>query len=558
MTLVTVRDVWVKYRDARDYALRGVSLTVSEGEVVAIIGPTGAGKTSLCKTMSGIIPNMGVYDEFRGEVLVDGIPTAGKKVGEISRKCAMVFQDYETQLFRTTVELEVVFGPENLQLPSEEIGRRCETALKLTGLNGLEKRYSFALSGGQKQRLAIASLLSLQPEVLILDEATSDLDPAGKREVFEVARKLLSEKVIKSLVLVDHHLEKVAAFADRVVVLNRGEVILEGPTNHVLSEVELLNELGLQPPETAEVFRKMSLGNKPYPMNVDEAVRLFPPVQSITPTQQTVLMHAEPAVELEDIWFAYEPGQWVINGISLKVSRGEMMALIGQNGSGKTTLAQIIAGILRPAKGVVKVFGKDVTRQAVMVRGKEVGYIFQNPDYQIFSRSVRDEIAYGLRAWGMGEREVEERVMKVSEMVGLKGLLDEDPFFLSKAERQRTAVASILALNPKIIILDEPTTGLSPGETTALMDTVRELNKAGTTIITITHDMWVVAKYCSRVVLMSDGRVVLDGPTREVFSNISELEKYDIEVPQVVRLSNKLFGQTFLTVDEFVENVKTR
>jgi energy-coupling factor transporter ATP-binding protein EcfA2 len=377
-------------------------------------------------------------------------------------------------------------------------------------------------------------------------------------EVFEVARKLLSEKVIKSLVLVDHHLEKVAAFADRVVVLNRGEVILEGPTNHVLSEVELLNELGLQPPETAEVFSRMSLGNKPYPMNVDDAVRLFPPVQSITPPQQTVVMHAEPAVELEDIWFAYEPGQWVINGISLKVSRGEMMALIGQNGSGKTTVAQIIAGILRPAKGVVKVFGKDVTRQAVMVRGKEVGYIFQNPDYQIFSRSVRDEIAYGLRAWGMGEREVEERVMKVSEMVGLKGLLDEDPFFLSKAERQRTAVASILALNPKIIILDEPTTGLSPGETTALMDTVRELNKAGTTIITITHDMWVVAKYCSRVVLMSDGRVVLDGPTREVFSNISELEKYDIEVPQVVRLSNKLFGQTFLTVDEFVENVKTR
>jgi energy-coupling factor transporter ATP-binding protein EcfA2 len=286
--------------------------------------------------------------------------------------------------------------------------------------------------------------------------------------------------------------------------------------------------------------------------------KTFPTCPKYYSSTATVVMHAEPAVELEDIWFAYEPGQWVINGISLKVSRGEMMALIGQNGSGKTTVAQIIAGILRPAKGVVKVFGKDVTRQAVMVRGKEVGYIFQNPDYQIFSRSVRDEIAYGLRAWGMGEREVEERVMKVSEMVGLKGLLDEDPFFLSKAERQRTAVASILALNPKIIILDEPTTGLSPGETTALMDTVRELNKAGTTIITITHDMWVVAKYCSRIVLMSDGRVVLDGPTREVFSNISELEKYDIEVPQVVRLSNKLFGQTFLTVDEFVENVKTR
>jgi len=558
MALVTIRDVWVRYRGGRDYAIRGVSLNVSEGEVVAVIGPTGAGKTTLCKTMAGIIPNMGVYDEFKGEVLVDGVPTLGKKVGEISRRCAMVFQDYESQLFRTTVELEVAFGPENLQLPPEEIKKRSQTCLRLTGLEGLERRYSFALSGGQKQRLAIASLLSLQPTLLILDEATSDLDPAGKREVYEVARSLLSEKVIKSLVLVDHHLEKVAAFADRVVVLNRGEVVLEGPAANVLSEVELLHSLGLHPPETAEIFSKMSLRGKPYPLDVDGAAELFPSIIKVTHPVTAGLEQGEPAVELEDVWFAYEPGQWVLNGINIKVVKGEMMALIGQNGSGKTTLAQIVAGILRPARGIVRVFGKDVTRQAVMVRGREVGYIFQNPDYQIFSNTVRDEIAYGLRAAGMSEYEVEKQVNTVSEMVGLKDLLDEDPFFLSKAERQRTAVASILALNPRVIILDEPTTGLSPGETTALMETVNKLNRAGTTIITITHDMWVVTKYCSRVVLMADGKIVMDGPTRQIFSNIKELEKYDIEVPQVVKLSNKLFGQTFLTVDEFVENVKIR
>ncbi|MEM2035179.1 MAG: ABC transporter ATP-binding protein, partial [Candidatus Caldarchaeum sp.] len=253
MTRVEVKNVWVKYRGARDYALKGVDLEVGEG-VVAVIGPTGAGKTTLCKAMAGIIPNMGAYDDFKGDVLVDGVSTKGMKVGEISKKIAMVFQDYESQLFRTTVELEVAFGPENLMLQREEIEERCKKSLKAAGLEGLEKRYSFALSGGQKQRLAIASLLSLQPTLLVLDEATSDLDPAGKREIYEVAKGLMEREVIKSLVLVDHHLEKVAAFADTVVVMKDGRIIKTGDVEEVMSEVDLLKNLGLHPPDTVEVF----------------------------------------------------------------------------------------------------------------------------------------------------------------------------------------------------------------------------------------------------------------------------------------------------------------
>jgi len=555
-TLVDARDVWVKYRGANDYALKGVSVSVSEGEVVAVVGPTGAGKTTLCKVLSGIIPNFGAYDDFKGNVTVDGKSTLGKRVGEISRSCAMVFQDYESQLFRTTVELEVAFGPENLCLSRDEILKRVRRSLELVGLVGFEKRYSFALSGGQKQRLAIASMLALQPKVLILDEATSDLDPRGKREVYAVVRRLLDEGAIRSLVMVDHHLDKVAEFADRVVLMDSGRVVMEGGTEDVLSEVDLLRSLGLNPPEPAELFHDLGLRSKPLPMTVEEALERMPALRNFRKPSEEEVNSREPAVEVEDLWFAYPGGDWVLKGVNLTVRSGEMVGLIGQNGSGKTTLAQTIMGILKPGRGRVRLFGKDVTSQDLMERAVTVGYVFQNPDYQIFTKSVYEEIAYGLRARGMGEEEVRKRVEEVARMVGLSALLDEDPFFLPKAHRQRVAVASVLALNPKVVILDEPSTGLSPGETRALMDLARELNRRGTTFIIITHEMWVVAEYCNRVVLMSDGNVVLDAPTRKAFSMGDFIRKYEIEPPAVTEISRRLLGTTYLTVREFVESVE--
>jgi energy-coupling factor transporter ATP-binding protein EcfA2 len=555
-TLVDARDVWVKYRGANDYALKGVSVSVSEGEVVAVVGPTGAGKTTLCKVLSGIIPNFGAYDDFKGNVTVDGKSTLGKRVGEISRSCAMVFQDYESQLFRTTVELEVAFGPENLCLSRDEILKRVRRSLELVGLVGFEKRYSFALSGGQKQRLAIASMLALQPKVLILDEATSDLDPRGKREVYAVVRRLLDEGAIRSLVMVDHHLDKVAEFADRVVLMDSGRVVMEGGTEDVLSEVDLLRSLGLNPPEPAELFHDLGLGLKPLPMTVEEALERMPALRNFRKPSEEEVNTREAAVEVEDLWFAYPGGDWVLKGVNLTVRSGEMIGLIGQNGSGKTTLAQTIMGILKPRRGRIRLFGKDVTSQDLMERAVTVGYVFQNPDYQIFTKSVYEEIAYGLRARGMGEEEVRKRVEEVARMVGLSELLDEDPFFLPKAHRQRVAVASVLALNPKVVILDEPSTGLSPGETRALMDLARELNRKGTTFIIITHEMWVVAEYCNRVVLMSDGNVVLDAPTRKAFSMGDFIRKYEIEPPAVTEISRRLLGTTYLTVREFVESVK--
>jgi energy-coupling factor transporter ATP-binding protein EcfA2 len=557
--LIEVRDLWVKYRGSQDHALKGINLKISEGEVVGIIGPTAAGKTTLAKAMCGLIPHLGAYDDFRGQVVVGGLLTADHRPGELSQKCGIVLQDYETQLFRTTAELEVAFGPENLSLPRQEIHKRVERSLQVTELTGFENRYTFALSGGQKQRLAIASTLSSLPDVLVMDESTSDLDPLGKHEVYKVIRSMLDQREIKALVLIDHHLDRLYDFVTRIIVLRNGQIIKDGSPREVFSDIELLESSSLATPETAKIFHGLGFKTQQLPMTVQEALAAVPAARyEPTPPDEAKPPPRDNAIEMKKISFFYDPGTWVIKDISLTIEKGESVGLIGQNGSGKTTLAQLMMGILLPKKGKVRVLARDVTAEGVVVRGQYMGYVFQNPDYQIFNTSVREELAYGPEHANLPKEEVDRRVNNTASLLGITSLLSEDPFFLGKADRQRVAVASVLTLNPKIVILDEPTTGLSPGETTSLMELVRELNRAGTTLIVISHDMWVITKYCERTILLSNGEIVLDGPTRSVFSKSDLLQKNHIRVPQVVELSEKLFNQTYLTPQEFVDKVKLR
>jgi len=558
-SLIEVRDLWVKYRGSQDHALKGINLRISEGEVVGIIGPTAAGKTTLAKAMCGLIPHLGAYDDFRGQVIVGGLLTADHRPGELSQKCGIVLQDYETQLFRTSAELEVAFGPENLCLPPEKIRERVQRSLQVTELTGFENRYTFALSGGQKQRLAIASTLSSLPDVLIMDESTSDLDPLGKHEVYRVIRSMLDQREIKALVLIDHHLDRLYEFVTRVIVLKNGQIVKDGTPREVFSDVELLEASKLATPETAKIFHRLGLKTEQLPMTVEEALA-FAPVgrYESTPPEEQVTRQRENAIEMKKISFFYDPGAWVIKDISLTIAKGGSVGLIGQNGSGKTTLAQLMMGILLPKKGQIEVLGKDVTNEGVVARGQYMGYVFQNPDYQIFNTSVREELAYGPVHHNLPKEEVERRVNNTATLLGIKGLLDEDPFFLGKADRERVAVGSVLTLYPKIVILDEPTTGLSPGETTSIMELAHDLNRAGTTLIVISHDMWVITKFCERTILLSNGEIVLDGPTRSVFSKSDILRNNHIRVPQVVELSERLFNQTYLTPEEFVEKVKLR
>ena len=554
MSIIEIEDLWIKFRRAKEYSLKGINLKIEEGEAVGIIGPTGAGKSTLCITMNALIPRMIKVDEFKGNVTVKGLNTQEHKTADYTEYVGIVFQDYESQLFRTTVELEVAFGPENLMLPREEIVKRIEEALSWVRLEGLEQRFTYTLSGGQKQRLAIASVLSMYPEIIIFDEATSDLDPVGKFEIYSIIEELKKKKKI-TLIMVDHHLDRIAEIASRVIVMNKGEIIYDAAPQKIFSKVDELIELGLRPPQVCELFNRIN--SKESPLTAQEAIEKMPANYYVKkPVYEMLNMSKNvPVIEVNDVAHYYEKDNWVLENINLTINRNDFVGIIGQNGSGKTTLVQTFNGINKPKKGDVKILGESIKDKSVGDLGKFVAYVFQNPDYQIFSNTVREEIGFGPKNLGLGEEEINSRVQEVIEMLEIQGLEEEDPFFLNKANRQRVAVASVLALEPEIIILDEPTTGLSPGEVIGIMKLVKKFNEQGKTIILITHDLWVVAEYCKRAIVLHEGKIVYDGSVRETFSQTELLKSCSLEPPQITRFGQEKYNVTVLSVDDLLENL---
>jgi energy-coupling factor transporter ATP-binding protein EcfA2 len=552
-SVLEVDGVRFAYRGHSALALDGIDLTVSSGELVVILGPSGAGKSTLCLCLNGLIPHV-VRGELEGTVRVFGEDTTEHKVSELAGQVGLVFQDFEAQLFSTSVELEVAFGPENLAVPGEEIRTRVDEALRTVGLAGLERREPATLSGGQKQRLAIASVLALKPKVLVMDEPTTDLDPAGKESVFEVARRLRGQGA--TLVIVEHDTEE-AAKADRVLVLVAGRIIAEGPPEDVLHRSEWLEERGVQPLGAVRLLDH--LGGEPAFTDEEAALLLrrfrfqvpepyWESLQRRAAAREEA--YGETILQTQDLEHRYPNGVRALSGVTLKIRRGEFLALAGQNGSGKTTLVKHLNGLLEPTAGEVRVEGVPTPGQGVQRLGRTVGYVFQNPDHQIFAETVFDEVAFGPRNHGVAPRDVEERVGEALAAVGLSGREEEDPFALTKGERQRVAVASILSTRPKVIVLDEPTTGLDYREQRQMMELVRRLNEEeGHTIICVTHSMWVVAEYAHRMVVMQDGRVTIDGPTREVLSREEELAEASLKAPQLVRLTARL-GRTLLSEAE--------
>ncbi len=553
---VEIRDLAYRYRGQEGPALDGVDLEVAEGEFVVVMGPSGAGKSTLCVSLNGLIPHF-FRGRMEGEVRVRGRSTRDGKVGEFAREVGLVFQDFEAQLFSTNVALEVAFGPENFSVDRGEMARRVREVLGRVRLEGFEGRQPATLSGGQKQRLAIASVLAIEPRILCLDEPTTDLDPVGKLGVFEIAEELRRRDDV-TLVVVEHETEETLE-ADRIVILREGKIVADRPAREVLRDVELLESSRIMPLQVARFFHQMGLWEGQLPLTPQEGIKEFRRRNwRVSPERHRELVEAdeareggygEPIVEVEGLAHRYPNGVVALEGVDLAVRRGEFLAVLGQNGSGKTTLVKHFNGLLEPTEGSVRVEGEETVRQGVRKLGQRVGYVFQNPDHQIFSDTVSDEVAFGPKIRGLGEGEVEERVSEALRAVGLEGYEEEDPFGLTKGERQRVAVASVLAVRPEVLILDEPTTGLDYAEQRSMMDLVRSLNEAGSTIIVVTHTMWVVAEYAHRAAVVRDGRVVLSGPVREVFTHEEELRDASLRPPHIVSLGNSL-GFPVLSVEE--------
>jgi energy-coupling factor transport system ATP-binding protein len=555
MNPVYIKNLTFTYRNSDTKALDGIDLDLREGEMVAVMGKSGAGKSTLCRCLNGIIPRFQKGD-LSGTIEIFGEPIRDKQIYQVAQNVGLVFQDFESQLFSTSVELEVAFGPENLALPREEIAKRIKYALNMVGLEGFENRQPYALSGGEKQRLAIASVLSSKPRIMVLDEPATDLDPGGRYEIFTALKELKKESI--SMLLVENDTEDIMD-TDRIIILDSGKIVASGSTYDILRNVKLLEQHGIRPLQIPELFMETNMNV--FPLTSQEAYNLAGTALDsmisdekynliLAKDDQKKRKYGDIAVEVKGLKYSYPEGKNAIAGVDLIIKEGEFAAIIGQNGSGKTTLAKHFNGLLRPSAGSISCFGKDTAKMKVSELGKIVGYVFQNPDHQIFANTVKDELTFGPRNYGLPEEQISANVTQSLQAVHLEGYEDRDPFSLTKGERQRIAVASVLTCKPKILILDEPTTGLDYTQQKSMMELLRSLNEAGHTIVIITHSLWVVAEYAHRVMVMDEGSIIMDGTVREVFSQQEKMESAGMRLPEIVKLGNML-GKTLLSVDEY-------
>lgn len=561
---IEIKNLSFQYKLQEDTkALDGINLSIDKGQFVVVMGASGAGKSTLANSLNGLIPNF-IRGKYEGEVRINAESTKDKGVSKMAKDIGLVFQDFEAQLFSTNAKLEIAFGPENFAIPREEIEKIITQVLDVVDLKGFEKRHPATLSGGQKQRLAIGSVLASQPDIICMDEPTTDLDPLGKLQIFKIANNL-HQNAAFTLVIVEHETEE-ALHADRILVMEKGKIIADGGPQEILRQVDMYEKMGLMPLQIPLFFKRlMALKDEALPLTVTEGLAQFKAYNlSIESEKYEMLLekdrqreahYGETVLTVRDLKHTYQNGNEVLHGMNLEVKKGEFLAILGHNGSGKTTLVRHFNGLLQPTEGNVVVHGLDTRENSIFEIGKHIGYVFQNPDHQIFSDTVYDEVAFSPKIRGCSEEEIKNRVTESLASVALEGYEKEDPFVLSKGERQRIAVAAVLSAQPQIIILDEPTTGLDFAEQRQMMELIKKLNEKGHTIIIITHTMWVAAEYAHKIAVIREGHIMKYGLTRKVFQDEEELMKSYLKPPHIVKMSNQL-GKTVLSVDEMLSITK--
>jgi cobalt transport protein ATP-binding subunit len=549
-----------------DTIVRDVSLALEEGKVVLVTGPSGAGKTTICRAANGLIPHE-FKGTFGGKVTIAGrYDSRNLGVSSLSKIVGVLSQDPETQLFNPSVEDEIVFGACNYGLPVDTIRERTERLLDLTRLGHHRRKNPHNLSGGQQQACALASILAFEPLVLVLDEPTSNIDPIGSQQVLDLVARLAREEN-RTTLLVEHKIEELADLVDEMIVIDRGEILHRGTVREVLEHVEYIDSVGLSVPQVTLLcarLRTVGWSVEELPIGVEEAVRVL----SLLVDQGTLNRTPEPpprraqhesdevVVSIGGLSHVYQDGTRALHDVDLEIRRGEFVGILGQNGSGKTTLVKHFNALLKPTEGTVIVAGLDTRKASIAEMALAVGYIFQNPDAQIFKMKVEEELAFGPQNVGLSEGEVGRRIKEAAEDLEISHLMDKNPFFLSKGEKQRVAVAAVMAMHPDILVLDEPTTGQDFKRAKEIMDLAVRMHDEGQTVVVITHDMNLAAEYCDRVVIMEGGRVLLDAPTREAFLAEEELNASSLRPPQVTVLGKALgYPHAWLTVDEAVETL---
>ena len=552
--MIKLHDLTFTYNGTDQPALRNVTLTIEDGEFILITGPSGGGKSTLCRCFNGLVPHF-YGGAISGRAEVQGIDILKHSPGELAVKVGMVFQDPENQLVTSDVEREIAFGLENLGFPVNLIARRIEEALDTVGIASLRFREHHELSGGEKQKVAIASVLALHPKVLVLDEPTSELDPQSAEEVLRLLERLNDELGI-TIILIEHRLDRVIHLVDRVLVMNEGIIQASGQPREVMSNTNS-DGLGIGIPPVIRLMRRLRANGLAFdelPLTVKEArLKLQKVLRRInTATMAEGSAGKKPVLKVDKLWFSYGD-RAALRDINMTINGGEFTAIMGRNASGKTTLVKHLNGLLKSSKGRVVIDGIDTRQCSVAELSRHVGYVFQNPNDHLFADTVEEEVAFSLRNQGVEQENIDKSVEQILDQFRLARYRQSYPRDLSGGEKQRLALASVLVTKPKIIILDEPTRGMNYTLKLELTGFLTDYCKRGNTVVMVTHDVETVAECADRVILLSEGRVVVDGSKREVLS------KALLFSPQINRLAQALssygVSDTTLTVDEMVGQI---
>jgi energy-coupling factor transport system ATP-binding protein len=530
-----------RYPGAESWALNGLDLIIHPGETVLIAGASGSGKSTLCRACIGLVPHLH-HGEWIGKVFVDGLDTSQHPVYELFRHAGLVFQNTDAQLFNQTVESELTYGLESLGLVHDEIEQRLAWARKLAELDDLMDRPPHSLSGGEKQKVALGSILALRPRLLLLDEPFTHLDPEGTEGLRRILRTMKSEGM--ALIIVEHRLHEIIHDVDRIIVLHQGKIAADGSPDQVLAGE--ISNYGLNLPPLARLFRKMGLNGRP--LSVEDAIKELKDQNLLTSFSLRLLEETKtsppfprtspPMVEAEDICFSYQ-GLSVLRNIHFKLRRGESVALVGQNGAGKTTLIKHLNGLLKPHRGHLKILGQETLRRSVSELSRHVGFVWQNPNDQLFQPTVREEVLTGPKALRSYDPSWCDELFN---RFGLVSLLERSPFTLSEGQKKRVSFAAALAVKPELIVLDEPTAGQDEPFRKELANFIVELQREDRTVVLVTHDLEFAAEHANRWLVLADGQIIADGPPEAVMADSRAMTKAGLRSTQRYQLIQALRG----------------
>ena len=582
MSVITVENLRYRYPHTKELALDGLDFSVEKGEFIGIIGENGAGKSTLSQAIMGLVPQF-YKGAYGGTVMVDGMEAGKTPVAQLCGHVGLVFQNPFNQLSgaKDNVYEEVAFGMQNLGVPAEEMKSRVEEALKLLDIWQYRDRNPFDLSGGQMQRVAIASVLVMRPDVMILDEPTSQLDPEGSDEVFKAVETLTGSGI--TILMIEQKIEKLAAYCDRILLLHKGKQIAFDTPQKVFSMPDL-KEYGIQAPAFTRICKAegVTLPDGTYPVTGEEAAGVRKEKKVVTQAQERAdgVEHAQEAAEadaagtesaqageptesaasgdeqfrIENLDFSYLADVPVLKNLNMKLDK-RPTAIIGQNGAGKTTLVKLLKGLLKPVSGSIYFHGEDISGKTVAMLAGNVSYVFQNPDDQIFKYNVMDEILFGPLNIGMDPERAKKEAERALELTGLAGKEKENPYDLELYERKMTAIASVLAMDTDVLILDEPTIAQDWKGRQIIGGIIRSLSERGKLVIAILHDMDFVAENFERVIIMAHGQVLADGTAKEVFAQEEALKKARLQKPYVMQLCEALgYEKSYLTVEEILKD----